>query len=101
MEPDPEHTSTLQRIAAVFQTGRANDNLSVKIVIGVILVVLVALMFPHPESLEYNYGLGAIWADKDLIAPFSFPILKDAPQYEKERLEAARSVSPVFDRREE
>jgi putative nucleotidyltransferase with HDIG domain len=101
MEPDLEHSSTLQRIAAVFQTGRANDNLSVKIVIGVVLVVLVALMFPHPESIEYNYGLGAIWADKDLIAPFSFPILKDAPQYEKERLEAARSVSPVFDRRDE
>ena len=101
MEPEPEHRTTLERVAAAFQTGRANDSLPVKVAIGVVLVILVALMFPHPESIEYNYGLGAIWADKDLIAPFSFPILKDAPQYEKERLEAARSVSPVFDRREE
>jgi cyclic-di-AMP phosphodiesterase PgpH len=101
MEPDQEHSSTLHRFAAVFQTGRANDSLPVKVVIGIVLVVLIALMFPHPESIEYNYALGAIWADKDLIAPFSFPILKDAPQYEKERLEAARSVSPVFDRRDE
>src|SRR5258706_4789581 len=101
MEPEPEHSSTLQRLAAVFQTGRGNDNLPVKIVIGVFLVILVALMFPHQESIEYNSGLGAIWADKDLIAPFSFPILKDPPPYEKEGLEAIKSVSPVFARRED
>ncbi len=101
MKTPPEHTALPERLAMVLKTDRAKDNLPVKIAIGAILILLVSLMFPRPESIEYDYQLGAIWADKDLIAPFPFSILKDAQQYEKERQEVARSVYTVFDRREE
>ena len=101
MNVDSEHSALPGRLATVFQADRAKRSLPVKIVIGAVLVVLVGLMFPRPASIEYNYQLGSIWADKDLIAPFSFPILKDSQQYEKERQEVARSVYSVFQRREE
>lgn len=101
MKPASENISVLERLASVFQTERAKESLLLKIAIGAILVILVALMFPQSDSIEYNYGLGSIWADRDLIAPFSFPILKDSQLYERERQEAARSVYPVVDRHEE
>ena len=81
--------------------GGARDNLVLKILIGIVLTVLITLMFPRPESVEYNRTLGAVWADKDLIAPYSFPIFKELHQYEKEVQEASRSVPPVFQRHDE
>ncbi|HMD13142.1 MAG TPA: hypothetical protein VKI62_00810, partial [Bacteroidota bacterium] len=64
--------------------------------LGLLLVAVVVLMFPHPESIEYDYSVGTIWTDNDLIAPFSFPIFKDLHGYEKERQDAIRNVYPVF-----
>ncbi len=68
----------------------------VKVVIGMGLLTLIILLFPHPESTEYSYSVGNVWVDKDLIAPFSFPIYRDAREYEKALSDAARSVYPVF-----
>ncbi len=81
-----------------FNDGKLKDNLIVKIAIGLILLVLVVLMYPYGESLEPSSTVGTIWADKDLIAPFAFPIYKDTREYDKEVEEAAHSVYPIFDR---
>src|SRR5262245_39246686 len=72
----------------------------IKLGIGLALVVLIAMMFPHGESIEYSYTVNTIWGNNDLVAPFSFPIFKDFRVYEKERQEAAKSVYPVFERNE-
>jgi putative nucleotidyltransferase with HDIG domain len=77
------------------------DNPYVKSGIGLLMVVLVLMMFPHPESLEYGYIVGSVWTDKDLVAPFSFPIYRDLRDYEKDRIDAGRAVYPVFERRED
>jgi len=47
-----------------------------KIIIGLITVILIVMMFPKGESIESEVTEGAIWTNDDLIAPFSFPIIK-------------------------
>jgi len=69
-----------------------------KILLGVVLVVAIILMFPHPETIQYDFNVGTVWTDNDLISPFSFPVFKDLQQYEKEKEDALRSVDPVFER---
>ncbi len=72
-----------------------------KLLLGIGIVALEVLMFPHAETVEFNYRPGMVWADNDLTAAFSFPVYKELRQYEKERQEAVRSVYPVFERRDD
>jgi hypothetical protein len=67
-----------------------------KIIIGLITVILIVMMFPKGESIESEVTEGAIWTNDDLIAPFSFPIIKEKQIYQKEVKDAERSVYPVF-----
>jgi putative nucleotidyltransferase with HDIG domain len=67
-----------------------------KIFIFIITTMFIVFMFPRGESLDFQVSEGTIWTQDDLIAPFSFPILKDAAVYEKELLEAEQSVFPVY-----
>jgi putative nucleotidyltransferase with HDIG domain len=87
----------IQKRARMFVVG---TNTIVKLGIGVTVIVLIAMMFPHGESIEYSFSVGTVWTDNDLVAPFSFPIYKDFRAYERERQEAAKSVYPVFERDE-
>lgn len=90
----------MKRLAVVLADGSRRRNLILRFSLVLSLVFVITLMFPHGESIEYSYTVGAVWPDRDLVAPFSFPILRDARTYEKERQEAARAVYPVFGRDE-
>ena len=68
-----------------------------KIIIGLITVILIVMMFPKGESIESEVTEGAIWTNDDLIAPFTFPIIKEKQTYENEVRDAEKSVFPVFD----
>ena len=67
-----------------------------KVTIALITIALIALMFPKGESIESEVSEGAIWLKDDLIAPFSFPIIKSPDVYRKEVAAAEKSVYPVF-----
>ena len=67
-----------------------------KIIIGLITVILIVMMFPKGESIESEVTEGAIWTNDDLIAPFSFPIIKEKQTFQNEINEAEKSVYPVF-----
>ena len=67
-----------------------------KIIIGLITVILIVMMFPKGESIESEVSEGTIWTNDDLIAPFSFPIIKEKQVYQSEVNAAIRSVYPVF-----
>jgi len=69
-----------------------------KIIIGLITVILIVMMFPKGESIESEVTEGAIWTNDDLIAPFSFPIMKEALNFKEEVIEAEKSVFPVFNK---
>ena len=56
------------------------------------------MMFPRGEGLEIEYRVGAVWAQRDLIAPFSFPIFRDQNDYEQDLTRAEREAYRVFER---
>jgi len=45
-----------------------------KLLLGFVTVIIIVIMFPKGESIEFEISEGAIWLYSDLIAPFSFPI---------------------------
>ncbi len=59
--------------------------------------ILIAMMFPRGEALEFNVAVGSIWVQDDLIASMPFEILKDPETYRVEKLKAAEKVLPVFE----
>ena len=67
-----------------------------KLIIGIVTVILIVMMFPKGESIEFEVSEGAIWTNDDLIAPFSFTIIKDKQEYLNEVAAAEKSVYPVF-----
>lgn len=67
-----------------------------RIVIALTTVALIALMFPKGESIESEVSEGSIWLKDDLIAPFSFPIIKSPDLYRRQIAAAERTVYPVF-----
>lgn len=71
-----------------------------KILIFLVTTAVIALMFPKGESLDFQVSEGMIWTNEDLIAPFSFPILKDPVVYANEVKNAEESVYPVFQTKE-
>ena len=77
---------------------RVSLNTAGKILIASALIICIVLLFPRGESLELNYKVGAVWAQKDLIASFSFPIYRDEREYNHDVEEAKKKVIPVFER---
>ena len=71
-------------------------SLRLKFLIGLSAVILIVLMFPKGESIESEVTVGSIWIHDDLIAQFSFPILKDQKTYQEELQAAAKTVYPVY-----
>ena len=53
-------------------------------------------MFPRGESIESEVAVGSIWIHDDLIAPFSFPVIKDEVVYHEQLHAAEQSVYPVY-----
>ncbi len=72
--------------------------IAIKATIALTLVMLLGLMFPRGEAIELEYKVGAVWAQDDLYAPFSFPILRDPQEYAKDLERAKAEVYPVFER---
>jgi hypothetical protein len=67
-----------------------------KVLIAFITITLIALMFPKGESIESEVTEGTIWLNDDLIAAFSFPIIKSEEVYQAELKAAEKKVFPVF-----
>ncbi len=67
-----------------------------KILIVFATVIIISFLFPKGESLESEVTIGSIWIQDDLIAEFSFPIIKQPRIYQEELEKAKNSVYPVF-----
>lgn len=92
---DEKSTQTLGKL---LRKGMAARETLGKIGIAVVLTATLAVMFPRGESAEIDHKVGAVWARKDLIAPFSFPILRDDREYARDVEEAKRKVFDVYER---
>jgi hypothetical protein len=82
----------------LFRDKAVSKGVAQRTTIALTLIILLGLMFPRGEAIELDYKVGAIWARKDLIAPFSFPIFRDEREYAEEVETAKRGVYPVFER---
>lgn len=78
------------------QTKKRGRAMFTKFLMGFVTIILIVLMFPKGESIEFEVSEGSIWLYDDLIAPFSFPIKKSDDVYRREVEAAKRSVYPVF-----
>jgi len=85
-------------MAKLLQKLKISADVATKAALGASLLVLLALMFPRGESLELEFRVGAIWAQKDLIAPFSFPVLREEKEYLNDAQAARASVLQVYER---
>ena len=75
---------------------RIRHSLRIRILIVVVSIVLVVMMFPRGESLEFEVSVGSIWIQDDLIASATFEVLKDPEDYRRELQEATAGVNPIF-----
>ena len=80
---------------------KLKSSLRIKLLFALSAIILIALMFPKGESIESEVSIGSIWIHDDLIAPFSFPVLKDPDVYKAELRTAAAEVYPVFTRKDD
>lgn len=71
-------------------------SIRIKILLGFLTILAIAFMFPKGESIESEVAVGSIWIHDDLIAPFSFPVIKDEIVYREELHTAEQSVYPVY-----
>src|SRR4030042_2145088 len=88
----------LLQMAKLLQKLKISADVAIKAALGASLLILLALMFPRGESLELEFRVGGIWAQKDLIAPFSFPVLREEKEYLNDAQAARASVLQVYER---
>jgi putative nucleotidyltransferase with HDIG domain len=81
--------------------GTTLDNIVLKLIFGLILAIVIIWMLPVERPFEYsNLTVGSI-ADEEIIAPFTFPIIKTKEELDFEKNEIWQSVPPVFDKNPE
>ena len=64
------------------------------------LIILVSILFPQGQSLQYAHQLNDVTRNP-IIAPFTFPILKSNERLNKDLEEQRRSIPSVFNRNDE
>jgi hypothetical protein len=77
-------------------TNKLRESRRIKMLIIFVTILLIVMMFPRGESIESEVNVGSIWIQNDLIASTTFEILKSSSQYEKEKIQAASRVQPIF-----
>lgn len=85
--------SRIDRLKHALQYGR-----TARIMLAVLVVLIVAMLFPKGLEYRTEYREGDIWVEDDLIAPFGFSIYRDPGIVELEQREAAELTPLSFDR---
>jgi putative nucleotidyltransferase with HDIG domain len=69
-----------------------------RLVLAVALTLFLAILFPQAQSPQNvtGYSVGALWTSADVIAPFSFRLLKDNARYRSDIAKALENFYPVF-----
>lgn len=65
----------------------------------ILLTLLIILsLIPTGQKFKYDYELGKPWAYEDLLAPFSFPILKSESEIKQERDDIEDEFEPYYEK---
>jgi putative nucleotidyltransferase with HDIG domain len=90
-------TTLIVQLVKLLQKLKISGDIAAKAALAAGLLIILASLFPRGESLELEFRIGSIWAQKDLIAPFSFPVLREEKEYQRDVDEARSKVLPVFE----
>lgn len=74
------------------------SNNTVRIILVAGLVLILTYLLPTVTTIDYDYQIGSIWIDQDVIASFAFPVYRDIESYEPERQLAMKNTIRSFDR---
>ncbi|WP_394341001.1 HD family phosphohydrolase [Pedobacter yulinensis] len=69
---------------------------NIKYIMMVISVLVITLYLPKQPRFRYEFEKGKNWMNRDLVAPFSFAILKTPGQILADRNEVLKNVLPVY-----
>lgn len=72
------------------------SSIRIKILIFLITVILITLMLPKGESIEFEVTVGSVWLQSDLNAEFNFEVLKDNVEYKREIKSKINQVLPIY-----
>ncbi len=78
------------------QSGLTTKALIYRIVITITALFIVCLYMPRDEHSTYQFDLGKPWRHNQLIAPYDFPIHKDAQVIRKEQDSIMQFYEPYF-----
>ncbi|MFC1562652.1 HD family phosphohydrolase [candidate division KSB1 bacterium] len=76
--------------------GNNFNNKNIKALIIILFIFITVILFPRGKSYQYaDYKVGTV-IDKEIIAPFNFPILKTEKELRIEKENAIKSIHPYF-----
>lgn len=67
------------------------------VVVGAVSTALIFLSIPFKAQFQYEYRLGQIWLEDDLISPIDFSLPKSEEEYFEDRLELYQSCDFYYD----
>ncbi|MFO7873650.1 MAG: hypothetical protein R6U62_04135, partial [Bacteroidales bacterium] len=68
----------------IFQWLQRHFSIIYKVLLVLVTIFLLVQLFPRQPGFDYEYQQARPWMYEDLIAPFSFAILKSDQQLEEE-----------------
>lgn len=71
-------------------------DVAIKGIIGIVFFTFLVMVFPRTTFQETSYKLGEPWTQEDLTAPFTFSLLKDTDEYEREKDQIIRETPLIF-----
>lgn len=92
-------STTLDKIRRLVHKEGWRRSKAVRLGIAIGLTLALASLFPQGRSEQRvtGYSIGALWSNEDVVAPYSYPLLKDPNRYRREVAKALESFYPVFD----
>ncbi len=73
-----------------------NDSIYIKALIFIVFLAFVILIFPRFNYKQTSYQIGEPWRHEDLTAPFTFSLIKNKDELEKEKKQIVKETSPIF-----
>lgn len=71
---------------------------ALRLSIAISLTLILAALFPQGQSQQSvtGYSVGSLWTSADVVAPFSFPLLKEQSRYNRDLQKALEAYYPVY-----
>lgn len=68
----------------------------IKSAIGIIFFGFLLTVYPRSTFKETSYKLGEPWTQEDLTAPFTFSLIKETEEFEKEKEQIVKETPQIF-----